>query len=310
MAMFYYPTPLLYSYPLSKITSQNIWLKMECYQPSGSFKMRGMEYLCRHYCELGLTQLVASSGGNAGYSAAYIAKHLDIPITVFVPSNTHKIYLDKIRSLGATVNIAGTVWDEAHQAALTFAKEENAGYVPPFDHPLIWLGNSTIMDEVVAAGVGFDAVVLAVGGGGLAVGVLQGLARNNLENIPVYGVETLGAASFQASLNAKELVTLPSITSIATTLGAKRICRELFELSQKRPIYALQVSDQQAVHACQRFLNDHLALVEPACGAALAVVYDQYPELTQYKNILVIVCGGVGISDELLREYAAGTSIK
>lgn len=297
-------TPLFYSESISQATAQKIWLKMDCFQPSFSFKIRGIGRLCDYYIEQGYRSFVASSGGNAGYSAAFIAKKLSIPLTVYVPSNTPPIYLEKIRALGARVIIAGAVWDDAHQAALAASIQQQAAYLPPFDHPLIWAGNSTLIDEVVGAMPKPDAIVVAVGGGGLAAGILEGLQRYGWSDIPLYGVEPEGAASFAASLKANKIVHLPAITTLITTLGTKHVCQRLVDLAQSSPMHALQVSDHQAVAACRRFLDDQQVLVEPACGAALAVVYEKHPALAAYQSLLVIVCGGVGISQALLQQYA------
>ena len=97
---------------------------------------------------------------------------------------------------------------------------------------------------------------------------------------------------------------LKEITSIATSLGAKRICDRAFEWSTQHPIRSAVVSDQAAVAACHRFLDDHRIVVEPACGAALAVVCKSLPEVEEFDSVLVIVCGGVTASVEQLREWS------
>lgn len=296
-------TPTVFSHAMSEATGQSIWLKMECFQPALSFKIRGIGRLCRYYYEQGYHRLVASSGGNAGYCAAFAAQQLQLSLDVYVPANTHPIYLEKIRRLGAQVIVAGAVWDEAHQAALAAAAELQAAYVPPFDHPLIWSGNSTMVDELTQQMPKPEAIVVAVGGGGLAAGVIEGLIRHGWSDIPVWGIETQGAASFAASLTAGRMVYLDTIQTIATTLGTKHVCQRLLDLAQDYPVRALSVSDAQAVQACQRFLDDQQVLVEPACGAALAAVYDQHPALSHYRSILVVVCGGVGISSGLLQSF-------
>jgi L-serine/L-threonine ammonia-lyase len=95
------------------------------------------------------------------------------------------------------------------------------------------------------------------------------------------------------------------IQTVATSLGAKRVANKLFGWSTKRFIVPLVVSDYDAVSACRKFVDDHRILVEPACGAALSVIYNinQIEVLRKMKSILVIVCGGVGTSIELLEKY-------
>lgn len=301
-------TPTFHSRTLSLHTGKTIYLKMECMQPVGSYKIRGIGRLCQHYAEKGIKHFVSSSGGNAGYAVAYVGRKLGIETQVFVPSNTHKIYIDLIRLQGANVKIAGKVWDEANNAAKAYVEEVGGALIPPFDHPLIWAGHSTMIEEVADMGIKPEAVVLAVGGGGLACGVIQGMQRQGWDDIPIYAIETEGAASFAAAFKAKKHVALDSINTLATTLGAKRICKQLFEYSQTYPISPITVTDHQAVLACQKFLNNHRMLIEPASGAALSVIYDQHQELQQHKSILVIVCGGIGISYELMHQFLDKTA--
>lgn len=298
-------TPLFESKELEKISGKKILLKMECFQPTGSFKIRGIGQLCQELTKQGHHQFVSSSGGNAGYAVAYAGKKLGIPVTVFVPKITNPIFIRHLTLQGAEIKIHGDVWDEAHQAAMEFVNKTKGGYVPPFDHPSIWGGHSSMIDEIIQQCEKPDAVIAAVGGGGLLCGVLEGLERNGWSDVSVFSVETEGAASFAASNQAGELITLESIKTVATSLGAKRVTNKLFEWSQKCSITSLVVSDRATVSACRKFVDDHRALVEPACGAALSVIYEGnkvFP-LSEMKTILVIVCGGVGISMDLLNQY-------
>ncbi|HZI11749.1 MAG TPA: pyridoxal-phosphate dependent enzyme, partial [Myxococcus sp.] len=121
------------------------------------------------------------------------------------------------------------------------------------------------------------------------------LHRNSLAHVPVIAVETEGAASLHASVLAGTLVTLPAITSIATTLGAKRVARAAFDWTRRHPVHSVTVSDAQALDACLRFADDLRILVEPACGAALAVAYEGLGVLAPYRRPLLVVCGGIAV---------------
>lgn len=236
MPTLHHWTPTLESKPLSRIIDKPVYLKMECFQPTGSFKIRGLGRLCQEFAEQGKTQLVSSSGGNAGYSAAYAGVKLGMTVTVFVPETTHEIFRQRIRNQGAELIVAGKVWDEANEVAHAFAEKNNAGFVHPFDHPSIWAGHASMIDEIVADGIEPDAVVVAVGGGGLLSGVLQGMHHHGWQDIPVFAIETIGAASLKASMQAGQLVTLDKIDTIATSLGARRITDQLFDWTKKRTI--------------------------------------------------------------------------
>ncbi|MCY1328560.1 Phenylserine dehydratase [compost metagenome] len=297
-------TPLLESRPLSLASDCSIWLKMEALQPPGSFKIRGVGAACEHHARNGKRRFVSSSGGNAGMAVAYAGRQLSIPVSVFVPETTTERAKALIRQEGAEVIVHGAAWDEANARALASADAETA-FIHPFDDPLLWEGHATMIDEVVKAGPAFDAVVLSVGGGGLLSGVAEGLERNGLRDIPIVTAETEGTASYLASVKAGELVELPSISGVATSLGARKVCKRAFEISQIRPVECVVVSDQSAVDACTRFLDDHRVLVEPACGAALAIAYEHADQLLRFERVLMIVCGGATTTVERLQAWQA-----
>ena len=296
-------TPLIDSMPLRALTGKTIQLKMECYQPAASFKIRGIGRLCQDAVTSGITHLISSSGGNAGYAVAYAGRKLKVPVTVIVPETTPESVRNRIESEGATVQVHGRVWDEAHTYALAFCQKMNGAYIPPFDHPVIWEGHATLIDELVTQCSKPDAIILSVGGGGLLCGVVEGLHKNGWDDIPVIVVETEGAASLAASVAAGKLVTLDSIDTIATTLGAKRVAARAFEWTRRHPITTITVTDKAAVKASRAFANDHRMLVEPACGASLSLIYDRSVAVEGAESIVVIVCGGIGVSIDALIEW-------
>lgn len=297
-------TPLLESHPLSQASGRSIWLKMDALQPPGSFKIRGIGAACEHHAANGKRRFVSSSGGNAGIAVAYAGRRLSIPVSVFVPETTSDRAKALIRQEGAEVFVHGASWQEANERALQAVDAETA-FIHPFDDPLLWAGHGTMVDEVVRAGISFDAVVLSVGGGGLLAGVSEGLDRNGLQDIPIIAAETEGTASLAASARSGKLVELPAITSIATSLGARRVCQRAFDISQTRPVDSVVVDDRAAVDACMRFLDDHRVLVEPACGAALAVAYAHADRLARFERVLMIVCGGATATLAQLQAWQA-----
>ena len=281
-----------------------MWLKLESSQPSASFKLRGMGLAAERAVAAGASRLVSSSGGNAGYAVAWAGRTLGVPVTVVVPSTTGARMRGLIEAAGAEVQIAGDVWDEAHAAAIDVARMTGGALLHPFDHADIWEGHASLVAEVAETGLKPERVIVAVGGGGLLCGVIQGMHAAGWSDVPVIAVETTGAGSFAAALEAGEPVTLPAITSIALTLGSKRVCDRLFELAGQHDIRSVLVSDRAAVQACDRFLDDHRVLVEPSCGAALSTVYDRHPEVTNATGpVLVVVCGGAAVTRSQLESW-------
>ncbi|MFT7625278.1 MAG: L-serine/L-threonine ammonia-lyase [Myxococcota bacterium] len=288
-------TPTIQSTPLTRILGRPVWLKLENTQPTGSFKLRGIGAMCRYLVDRGATRLVASSGGNAGYAAAWAGRQLGVPVTLVVPETTPEFMRARIAAEGAEVIVHGSVWDEAHARALTIGGPEVM--VHPFDHPAIWTGHASLVDEAAAELPDPPgAVVVAVGGGGLLCGVLEGMHAVGWESVPVVAVETFGADCLNAALAAGGPVDIGAITSIAKTLGARTVATEAYAWTQKHDVRSVRVQDESAVSACDRFAEDHRFLVEVACGSALSVVYDRAPALVECTGaVLVVVCGGAGV---------------
>ena len=304
MTALHHVTPY---WPLRGLAAQagrETFVKMDAYQPTGSFKIRGIGLLCQRLQAEGARAFVCSSGGNAGYAAAYAGHALGVPVTVVVPSTTPAFMRERIEALGAKVIVEGDVWDAADQVARAIVARGEAAYVPPFDHPLLWEGHASLVDEILQAGPAPDAIVVAVGGGGLLCGVAEGLARRGLDEVTIVAVETEGAASFARALEAGHPVTLDRIETIASSLGARRVADAAFAWSERRPIIPAVVSDADTVRACKRFADGHLALVEPACGAALSLAYDDHEALRPFRRVAVVACGGVVVSLEKLAGWS------
>ncbi|KAG0207718.1 hypothetical protein BGX28_001115 [Mortierella sp. GBA30] len=296
VAPLHNPTPLIHSTPLSRKNKTNVWLKLENLQPSGSFKIRGLGHMSQKaYQQHGSkTHLVCSSGGNAGLAVAYAGRQLECKATIVVPLSCSEFMKQKIAAEGAEVIAEGEAWDEADLLARN-----------------VWEGNATMIAELKQQmdGVVPDAIILCVGGGGLMNGAILGCQAAGWDKVPILAVETNGANSFQQSVLAAELATLPKITSICTSLGAKTCSSKSLELSFVHPVVPFVVSDAMAAISCWQFLDDHRLLVEPACGASLSIGYTSelltniFPNLNQDSNVVIIVCGGSNVSFEQLIQY-------
>ncbi|HXU31155.1 MAG TPA: pyridoxal-phosphate dependent enzyme [Thermoanaerobaculia bacterium] len=298
-------TPLLESRPLSLAAGRAIWLKLESLQPSGSFKLRGIGLACETYYARGARRFICSSSGNAGLAVAYAGRKLSVPVTVVVPETATARAKEVLAQEGAEVIVHGASWQEANDLALSQVGPSDA-FLHPFDDPLAWEGHATLIDEVRRSGMKPDAVLLSVGGGGLLSGIAQGLERNGWGDVPILAVETEGAASFHEATKVGHPVELERIASIASSLGAKRVCEKAVQWWKERPIQSLLVSDRSALAACERFLTDQRILVEPSCGASLAPVYEKAPELEPFGTVLVVVCGGATATIDQIRAWARG----
>lgn len=266
-----------------------------------------MTHLCQSLKDDGFTSFISSSGGNAGLSVANIGNILQVHVKVIVPESTKPMMLEKIRECGAEVMVHGRNWDEADQLARDIVEHsKNAAYISPFDHPKIWEGHSSMIDELTTPP---DAVVVSVGGGGLLCGVILGLERKGWGHVKIIAVETTGTDSFGSSMRAGRLVKLECIRGVATSLGALQVTPHAMKLSKNHGggVVPVAVTDEQAVNACTFLLHHHRILVEPACGAALACLLDDGAKerfvLDESSNIVVIICGGSGVTPELLQTW-------
>lgn len=314
-------------HPQSTNARSNIYLKLESLQPSGSFKSRGIGNLllksiaARSTPESKAIHFYCSSGGNAGLACVVAATSLRAHATIVVPTSTSELMIEKLRTLGAHVVQRGAHWSEAD----AYLREEllkndaDGVYVPPFDHPDVWAGAATIIDELECpeqmGGAGYDAVVCSVGGGGLFCGIMQGLLEHGRleKGVRVLAVETMGADSLNLCVRHEKLMRLPVIGSIASSLGATQVAPQAFEWSMRPEVVSHVLSDAEAAMACVAFADDEKILVEPACGASIAPVYTDslhtllFPDLSdedfKKKNVVLVVCGGSNVSLEILQGY-------
>jgi L-serine/L-threonine ammonia-lyase len=295
-------TPLLRSTAFSRAAGREVWFKVEAMQPSGSFKMRGIGHACERRAAAGARRFAASSGGNAGLAVAHAGRMLGLPVLVVVPASTGERAKALIAEQGAEVLVHGASWAEA-DAFLRERLGPDDAYIHPFDDPLLWEGHASLVDELAQAGVRPDALVCSVGGGGLMAGMLEGLRRNGWSDTALVAVETEGADSLARSLAAGELVTLPAITSIATSLGARRVSAHAFEAARRHPVRPLVVSDREAVEGSLALARELRVIAEPACGASVAALLRGDAVPRDAGTVVVVACGGVSASYEQLLEW-------
>ncbi|OLN86924.1 L-serine dehydratase 1 [Colletotrichum chlorophyti] len=304
----------------------NVYLKLENLQPSGSFKSRGVGNMMLHAAAAAKpgadVHFYCSSGGNAGLACATSATSLNRRATIVVPTTTSPFMISKLRLLGAEVHQVGQNWLQAdrHLRESLIAHDPNGVYVPPFDHPHVWAGASTMVDEIASQLPDpVSAIVCSVGGGGLLNGLADGITQNTwaCDQVPrLMAVETVGADSLHASVVAGKHVTLPGITSMAGSLGAPRVSDRTWEVARNTPGFrSVTVSDAEAAMACVQFVDDARMAVEMACGATLATAYNgmlrkhfgvgMSDEEWARQNVVLIVCGGSNVSMKILDEYRA-----
>jgi L-serine/L-threonine ammonia-lyase len=300
----YNVTPTIYSSVLSKRLKANVYLKLENLQPSGSFKNRGIGHFCQILKEKGINKFYCSSGGNAGLAVSYSGRLLGIKVTVVIPETTPSFMVEKLKEEGAEVIVHGKEFSFADQYARKLVTEKDEAFISPYDHPEIWEGHESLIDEVENEKIEYDCIVLSVGGGGLYAGIIQGLKKHHkLDKVNIIAIEPEGSASLNHSLKMGKVTPFENIKTIATSLAPKTVSAKALEYAQTTLTTSHLVSDLDCLNSIKYFLADHQILVEPACGASLSALYEHPKILEKFKNILVIVCGGNVVNLNLIKKW-------
>ena len=190
---------------------------------------------------------------------------------------------------------------------------EAAIYAPPFDHPDIWHGNSSLMYEIASQmppSAPADIIICSVGGGGLLNGIAMALDDLNLTSTTtIVGVETAGADSLAAAVRARELVTLPEVTSQATSLGCARVTQRTLDIALRENFVGAVLPDAEAAMGCWRLADDERVMVELACGVNVALCYDGRLEkalgrkVRTDERVVIVLCGGSNVTFAMLEEW-------
>jgi L-serine/L-threonine ammonia-lyase len=309
-------TPCVQSLEMTELAKRPIYIKLENCQATGSFKDRGIGHCIKQAYLRGHRRVVAVSAGNAGLAAAHAATTLGMPVTVVVPSTTLNLLVSRLKREGADVMVHGDTLKQSATFGTEMAAANNAFLAHPYDHPDIWEGHSTLVEELKdQLPARPAAVVVAVGGGGLMTGVLLGLEKVGwADDVAVVGVETEGTATFNASMKAGKIVGLPedAMKSIARSIAVQKPTVSLEKYLKSPMVHSQVVSDAQSVHAVVRFADDHRFLVEPSAGAALALVYSGLVNNLSKAGalpgppdapIVIVICGGNSVTLDLVEEW-------
>jgi threonine dehydratase len=266
-------------------------LKLECLQVTGSFKARGaMNRLLGTPAEAVARGIVTASGGNHGLAVARTAHEAGVPATIFVPSGVSPAKVEKMKAWGARVEIAGDVWDISNAAALDHAERTGAVYFHPFADPLVVAGQGTLGLEMLDDLPDIDAVIVAIGGGGLISGIATALRARN-PSVRIVGVEPTGSPTLKASLDAGRVVALPEITSRVPTMSCRQTDQRIFEIVSRSVDDIVLVTDDEMAEA-SRWLWFEMGIAADLSGAAaLAALRRSPPSLAGASHICVLVCG-------------------
>jgi threonine dehydratase len=286
-------TPLIPAAPLKHrpFATQNLSLKLESLQVSGSFKARGAVNKLRTLSDEQLERgIITASGGNHGLAVAYAGWLAQKPAVVYLPTSTPSAKADKLREWGARVVVEGSVWDEANEAALAEADRTGMAYVHPFADPAVIAGQGTIALEILEDEPTIDTLVVAIGGGGLISGV--SLAAKALKpSLRVIGVEATGAPTLRDSLDAGKLITLDHIATRAGTLAPRKSAQINLDIIRENVDDVVLVSDEAMVEAAHWLWFEMGLMAEMSGAAAMAALLSGALQTSADERVCVLVCG-------------------
>jgi threonine dehydratase len=273
------------------VCKAKLHLKLECLQPSGSFKARGAanKLFASDPKSVG-RGLVAASGGNHGLAVARSASLRNVSAHIFLPENVQAEKVDKMRRWGAETIIAGADFDEANAGALAYAEKTGALYFHSFADPLIVAGQGTVGLEMFQDLPNVDTVVIAVGGGGFITGAAVALKALK-PSIRIVGVEPTGSPTLYNSLRSGHVETLNEVTTRVPTMACRRTDEALFALTRQVVDEVVLIEDEAMAHAARQLWFEFGIAADLSGAAAIAALATGAIETGCDEIVCAPVCG-------------------
>ena len=284
-------TPLVRAPPLPGLGDAAVYLKLENFQATGAFKIRGAINRIAQIPEDDARRgVAAASAGNHAQGVAWAARERGIPATIVMPETASPLKITRTRSLGARVLLHGANYDEAHEYALQLAARERLTYVHPYDDPDVISGQGTVGLEILEDLPMVRRVIAGVGGGGLLSGIAAGLHAQG-SSAEVIGIQSTGADTLRASLAAGKVVEGATPNTFADGLATRHIGQLPLEILRAVHARAFVVDDRAIARASFLLLELAKVLAEGAGAAATAGLLE-HPELARDGPVVVVVSGG------------------
>jgi len=283
-------TPLIRMEKLDEFLGCQVYLKAECMQITGAFKLRGavnkIKTLTPEQLSCGI---VAASSGNHGKAVAYTAKKLGAKATIVMPYTAPAIKVNAIKELGAEVVQCDT--SERFEVAERICKERNATMVPPFNDEDIMAGQGTSGIEIMEQCPDIDKVIVPVSGGGLIGGVSTAIKGMN-SSVKVYGAEPAALPRYSASLKAGKPVKVEQKKSIADALVAQIPGDKCYPYIEKNTDGFFDVEDEYLLKAWKLLLTEGKILCEPSSAIGIGAVLQGLAKVEKDEKVCFLISGG------------------
>ncbi len=282
-------TDLIYARTLS--SDNQIYLKTENLQVTGSFKVRGASYKISCLTDEEKKKgVIACSAGNHAQGVALACKVNGVKPRIFIPSIAPISKVEATKAYGAEVVLVDGIYDDAYQAALAEVEKTGAVFVHPFNDEDVIAGQGTIGLELLEDLPNMDAVVVPIGGGGLIAGVAFTLKQLN-PDIRVYGVQACGASAMLESVYKCRLTSLPSVSTFADGIAVREPGDITYDYCAKFVDKIVSVTDDETATAILTLMENEKVVAEGAGAVSVAaMLFDKIPE--KKSKVICLVSGG------------------
>ena len=289
-------TPLDYSKTFSQLSHNEVYLKLENLQKTGSFKVRGsynkLISLSKEELKKGV---IAASAGNHAQGVAYSSKMLDVPCTIVMPKGAPLSKVQATKQYGAEVVLEGTVFDDALSYALELKERLDATFIHPFDDEAIITGQGTVGLEIIDQLPDVEAIICPVGGGGLIAGIAMAVKEKN-PHISVYGVQTFACPSMKQSLLENKPVMVEATPTMADGIAVKKPGQKTLEIVQKYVDDIYCVDEMEIARTMLMVLERNKLLVEGSGACSLSALLYEKMKLKEKKVVAVLSGGNVDMN--------------
>jgi len=285
-------TPLDYSHTFSAMTGADVHLKLELFQRTGSFKIRGAT---NRIATLSAAEqdagVVTASAGNHAQGVALAATRIGVDSTIVMPEHAPISKVRATRNYAGEVELYGRDYDAAAERAHEIERDEGKTYVHAFDDWQVMAGQGTIGLEIAEDLPSVDTVVVPIGGGGLISGIATAL-KGKVDDVRVVGVQAEGASSVADSLQKGEVVARDSVETIADGIATRKVGEKTFQVIEERVDEVVTVSDSEIAVALTTLLERGKTLAEGAGVVPLAAVLEERFDYDDDETIVPALCGG------------------
>ena len=289
-------TPCAFSQSLSDLTGARVFVKLENLQMTGSFKERGAANVLLQLSPAERKRgVVTASAGNHGLAVAFHAARLGVGAVIVMPEWAPLTKVTAARRHGAEVVLHGENYDEAYARAREIEAERGLVFVHPFDDPRVIAGQGTIGLELVAQVPDLEAVLVPVGGGGLAAGIGVAVKARKL-GVEVIGVQADEIAAMKAAWASGERVTVPPGPTIADGIAVRRAGEHTLVLCRRWVDQIVSVSEEEIANAILLLLEIEKTVVEGAGAVPLAALVNKKVALAGKTVALVLTGGNIDVN--------------